>query len=149
MVSTTPGDIDSLTIGQRASCTFVVGEAEIEAMAQLTGDVNPLHLDDATARQCGFPGRIAHGLISLGAVSRLIGTRLPGPGSLWIQQNVQFVEPVHPGDRLEARVTVQQVSPGTRVVTLLTEVVKLDTQAVVLRGEAKVRLPPTVTDRDR
>ena len=93
------------------------------------------------ARDCGFPGRVAHGMLALSTISRLIGTELPGPGSLWVAQDVQFAVPALVGDRLQASVTVQSISRATQLVVLATEVVKAGSGAVVLRGTAKVRIP--------
>jgi|SRR5579859_598928 len=148
-------DLDTLEVGTTVSCAWVVTEAQVDAFAQLSEDVNPLHMQTSVAREYGFPRRVAHGLLALGAISRLIGTRLPGPGALWLAQDVQFVAPVLVGDRLEARVTVQQVSTGAQIITLRTEVTNTTTGAPVLVGSAKVKRlqrrrqeeTGTVTDR--
>jgi acyl dehydratase len=134
-------DIENLQSGDTAACELEVTAEHLEAFARLSLDCNPLHMDDAVAQEYGFPSRVVHGMVALAAISRLIGTQLPGPGSLWIAQDVQFAVPVLVGDRLEAQVTVQNVSRATQVVTLATEVVKSGSGAVVLRGTAKVRIP--------
>src|SRR5208282_857843 len=126
--------IDRVQVGTSASCTLEVTEELVDTFACLSQDTNPLHLDAETARACGFPGRVAHGMLALSAISRLIGTRLPGPGSLWLSQEVQFAAPVLVGDRLEARVTVQTVSRAAQAVALATLVVNSQTGTVVLRG---------------
>lgn len=135
-------DINTIKIGDSASCELEVTESHVDAFAWLSGDDNPLHMDDAVAREYGFPGRVAHGMIALSAISCLIGTQLPGPGGLWLSQDVQFAAPVFIGDKLEARVEVQNISTGAQVIVLGTEVVNSATRVAVLRGTAKVRIPP-------
>ena len=85
-------------------------------------------------------GRVAHGMLTLSAISRLIGTQLPGPGSLWMSQETNFAAPVFLNDQIQARVTVKTVSRSAQVVVLQTDAINLQTQAVVLRGTAKVRI---------
>jgi len=134
-------DPQRIEVGATADCTLEVTAAYVDAFAVWSADDNPLHLDEAVGRQQGFPGRVAHGMVALGMLSRLIGTRLPGPGALWIGQETQFVAPIIVGDRLQARVTVLSVSRAARVVELSTEVVKSDSGTTVLRGKARVRIP--------
>jgi 3-oxoacyl-[acyl-carrier protein] reductase len=132
--------LETLDVGATASCTLVVSSADVDAFARLSADTNPLHLDPAAARDCGFSRPVAHGMIALGAISRLIGTELPGPGSLWLSQDLQFAAPVLVGDRLEARVTVEQISRGSGTVKLRTEVLSQSTGAPVLVGSAMVKV---------
>jgi acyl dehydratase len=134
-------DIAQVRLGDSASVEFVVTEQLIDRFVEFSSDTNSLHVHDDFAQAHGYRGRVAHGLIALSAISRLIGTQLPGHGSLWIAQDVQFTQPTLIGDRLEAKVTVEKVSSAAQVVILKTEVVNLDTRAVVLRGTAKVRVP--------
>lgn len=141
-------DIETLEIGDTASCELVVTEMQVEAFAQLSEDTNPLHMDLSVAREYGFPRRVAHGVLALGAISRLIGTKLPGPGALWLSQEVQFTAPALTGDHLEARVTVQQISIGARTVILRTEVVNTSTGTAILLGSAKVRILQRVLSQE-
>src|ERR1700730_17095742 len=92
-------DINTIENGATASCQLVVTEQDIETFAKMSQDDNPLHMDAGAAQAFGFPNRVAHGMLALAAISRLIGTRLPGPGSLWLSQQLQFVAPVFAGDR--------------------------------------------------
>ncbi len=135
-------DFSRIQLGDTASCEMTVTEEQVDAFARLSLDDNPLHMDDSAAHEYGFPRRVAHGMLALSAISRLIGTALPGPGALWLSQDVQFATPVFVGDTLEATVTVQQLSAGARVVVLATEARNLSTGGMVLRGTAKVRVPP-------
>jgi acyl dehydratase len=125
---------------------MVIDAAALAAFAALSYDDNALHMSDEFAREHGFPGRVAHGMLSLATISRLIGTQLPGPGALWISQEFQFVTPVYVGNTIAAKVTVQSVSSAARIVTLQTEVHNLSTKNVVLRGTAKVRMPQGTTE---
>lgn len=136
-------NIDTVQVGDHATCRMTVTEAHVDAFAELSRDDNSLHIDDEFARTLGFRDRVAHGMIALSAISRLIGTQLPGHGSLWISQEVEYVTPVFVGDTLEAKVTVEKFSAAARLVVLATQVVKSDSEEVVLRGCAKVRIPNT------
>lgn len=142
-------DIDRIQIGAVASCEFVLDEEQVQAFAQLSHDVNSLHMDTAAASQLGFPHRVAHGMLALSAISRLIGTELPGHGSLWLSHEAQFPNPVFVGNRLSASVTVEQVSKSVNVVVLRTEAVNLTTGTTVLRGSARVRVPSRKPGRPR
>jgi len=142
--------IDTFSVGDTRQCELQVSPKDVEIFSQLSGDTNPLHMDEAAANEYGFPRRVAHGMIALGAISRLIGTELPGPGALWVAQDVQFAGPVFVGDSLSARVTVEQISKAAGLLVLRTEVVNTKTAEVVLSGTAKVRIlgqPARHTDR--
>jgi acyl dehydratase len=131
-------DICDIRLGQTATCDVTVTAQDVDTFARLSLDTNPLHLDAAAARDFGFPRPVAHGMLALGAISRLIGTELPGPGALWVAQDVRFVGLVFVGDRLTARVQVMQVSKAARLLILSTEVINQSSGEHVLRGTAKV-----------
>jgi 3-hydroxybutyryl-CoA dehydratase len=134
-------ELSRIQKGDTACCEFTIGEDEVQVFSDLTQDTNPLHMDETFARQRGFERRVAHGMLALSAISRLIGTQLPGPGSLWIAQDVQFAAPVFVGDRIKASIKVRSVSQAAQVVVLETEAITTHSQVVVLRGTAKVRVP--------
>jgi 3-hydroxybutyryl-CoA dehydratase len=134
-------ELERLRVGDVAACDHEVTERDIEAFAGFSRDDNALHMDEQFALDRGFAGRVAHGMIALSLISRLIGTQLPGHGSLWMSQQLDFVQPVHAGDHLRASVTVDRISHAARVAVLSTLVVKPESDAVVLRGTAKVRIP--------
>jgi 3-oxoacyl-[acyl-carrier protein] reductase len=138
-------DLEKIQIGAHASCRLAITSEMIDGFAMLSADINPLHVDADAARECGFPRRVAHGMLALSAVSRLIGTRLPGPGSLWLSQELKFVAPVFVGDVLDARVTVEQVSRGAQTVTLRTEVTNVTSGTEVLVGTARVQVVARAT----
>ena len=129
-----------ISVGQRASLTRTITDADITAFASITGDRNPLHLDDAFAARSRFGRRVAHGLLSAGLISALLGTRLPGPGAVYLQQTLRFVRPVYPGDTLTATVEVTACGGG-RTATLRTTCAD-ERGRVVLDGEAVVLLDP-------
>jgi len=134
-------DINRLKVGDTASCDFVVTEGKVEAFAELSRDDNPLHMNEEVARSYGFPRRVAHGMLALSAISRLIGTQLPGPGSLWVSQELKFPTAVLVGDPLLAQVTVEQVSLAAGMIKLRTEVRNKHSGSVVLSGSALVKIP--------
>ena len=113
-------ELANIKVGDTASCEVTIDAQTVDTFASLSHDDNSLHMDDTFARERGFPGRVAHGMLALSTISRLIGTQLPGPGSLWISQELQFTTPVFIGERIEARVTVQSVSQAAQVVVLQT-----------------------------
>jgi 3-hydroxybutyryl-CoA dehydratase len=142
-------DISRLKVGDTASCEFVVDERAVAAFAALSADDNPLHMDEQVARAHGFPRRVAHGMLALSAISRLIGTQLPGPGSLWVSQELKFPAPVLVGDALTAQVAVEQVSTAVGIVRLRTEVRNKESGALVLSGFAMVKIPRRASGETR
>jgi 3-hydroxybutyryl-CoA dehydratase len=130
---------DELTMGQTAETSRVVGSADIEAFAAVSGDFNPLHLDDAYARTTTFGERIAHGMLSASFISGLIANKLPGAGTIYLSQSLRFRRPVRIGDLVVARVTVKSLDEGRSHVTLDT-VCEVNGKAVI-EGEALVIAP--------
>lgn len=130
---------DELSVGQSAERSHVVGAADIEAFAQVSGDTNPVHLDEAYAKTTTFGGRIAHGMLSAAYISAVLGTQLPGPGAIYLSQSMRFRRPVKIGDEVTARVTVKALDEKRGHVTL--ETVCLVGGKAVLDGEALVMAP--------
>ena len=130
-----------IEVGQRASLTRVISGDDIEAYAKLTGDHNPLHVDEAFAVRSRFGRRVARGLLSAGLISALLGTRLPGPGAIYLQQTFRFVRPVYPGDTVTATVEVTAYREDRRMATLRTTCADQRGE-LVLDGEAIVLLDP-------
>jgi 3-hydroxybutyryl-CoA dehydratase len=131
--------IEELEVGMSAAYEHVVTAADIEAFAAVSGDHNPVHLDEAFAKTTRFKGRIAHGLLSASFISTAIASKLPGPGSIYLAQSLSFKRPVHPGEKVEARVTVAAVNREKGQVTLKTQCLVGET--VVIDGEATVLAP--------
>jgi 3-hydroxybutyryl-CoA dehydratase len=127
----------SLNPGDKASRTTTITDEMIRAFADLTGDTNPVHLDDSYASATRFGRRIAHGMIAAGLISAALANDLPGPGTVYLSQTLQFRAPVYPGDTITTTVEVKNVRPDKPIVTLST-VCKNQNDMVVLEGEAVV-----------
>jgi acyl dehydratase len=123
--------------GDRASVEHVFSGEDVAAFARLSGDDNPIHLDTAAARAAGFEREVVHGVLVTSLISRLLGTRLPGPGTILLGQELRYRRPVHPGDRLTATVEVTSVREDKPVIVLKTWV---EGTEIVLEGEATVML---------
>ncbi len=125
----------SFRVGESASLSKTVTDSDIFDFVRATGDDNPVHTSDEYARESFFGGRIAHGMLVAGLVSAVLGTKLPGPGCIYMRQQLQFTAPVRPGDTIEATATVIAWDPEKGRVTLSTEVKNQD-DVTVLKGEA-------------
>jgi 3-hydroxybutyryl-CoA dehydratase len=131
--------LEDLTVGMTAAYEHVVTESEVVRFAEVSGDHNPVHLDEAYARTTRFKGRIVHGMLSASFLSTAIASRLPGPGTIYLTQNLSFRAPVRIGDKVEARVTVTDIIPEKARVVLKTVCRVGDT--VVIDGDALVMVP--------
>ena len=131
--------LEDLSLGQSAEMAREVTGADLEGFAAITGDDNPVHLDDAYAAGTQFGGRIAHGMLSAGYISAVIGTRLPGPGAVYISQSLRFRRPVRIGDRVTARVEVTAIDAARSRATFRT--VCLVGGKSVVEGEAEIMVP--------
>lgn len=127
----------ALQVGTTAERVRTVTDADIRAFAALSGDDNPLHLDDDYAARSIFKGRVAHGMLAGALVSALLGTELPGPGAVYLSQKLDFKRPIRPGDEVTVRVTVSALEPPRAI--LSTQVLVRGKLAV--DGEAVVALP--------
>jgi 3-hydroxybutyryl-CoA dehydratase len=127
----------SLNPGEKASRTTTITDEMIRAFAALTGDSNPVHLDDVYAATTRFGRRIAHGMIAAGLISATLANDLPGPGTVYLSQTLQFKAPVYPGDTITTTVEVKSVRPDKPIVTLST-ICKNQENVVVLEGGAVV-----------
>ena len=134
-----PFAFDDLEIGMGAEITKVTAADDIRAFAALTGDDNPVHLDEDFAKTTRFGGRIAHGMLTASLISAVIGTRLPGPGCIYVEQVLRFKAPVRIGDEVTARVTVSGLIAEKKFVRL--ETLCLVGGETVLEGEATVYVP--------
>jgi acyl dehydratase len=126
-------------VGTRAERSMRVTDEQIEAFAQLSGDRNPVHFDDAFAMRIGFAGHIAHGAVTTALLSAVLGMDLPGPGSVFLEQRIRFLKPVRPGDTITAALEVIRVRDDKPIVTLAASVTN-DTGARVADGELVVLL---------
>lgn len=127
-------------IGMTATLEKTITELDLERFAEVSLDRNPVHFDEAYAQTTRFGGRIAHGMIGAGLISAVIGTKLPGPGTVYLGQTLQFKRPVRIGDTLCATATVKAIREDKPIATLET-IVQNQAGEVVLTGEATVLLP--------
>src|SRR5687768_4477286 len=132
-------DFDALKIGDRAVVRRVFTAELVQAFAQLTGDDNPLHVSEAFAKRTTFGRPVAHGMLSAALLSSVVGTQLPGPGSLWFQQQFDFLLPVFVGDEVEFSVQIEHKSQATR--TLVVSVEGRNARGdLVLKGQGRVMM---------
>ena len=132
--------IQEMKIGDSASTVKTIGESDVYLFAGITGDLNPAHTDEVSASQTPFGGRIAHGILSAGLISAVLGMRLPGPGTIYLGQELKFTKPVRIGDTVTATVTVRSLNPERNRAELETVCTNQDGVCVVT-GTAKV-MPP-------
>jgi 3-hydroxybutyryl-CoA dehydratase len=127
---------EDLSIGLRASLMRTVMDNDLHLFAAVSGDTNPIHISDSFAARSKFGQRIAHGMFTASLVSAVIGTKLPGPGAIYLSQTIQFLAPVRIGDVVTANVEVVELIPDRRRARLFCECI-CDGRAV-LEGEAWV-----------
>jgi len=130
---------DEISIGDTAEFSKTFSEADVYLYAGISGDYNPAHIDETYARNTYFKTRIAHGMLSAGLISAVIGTQLPGPGSIYLRQTLTFLAPVRMGDTITAHVEVVEKIDGKKV-CLKTTCINQDA-VMVLEGEALVSPP--------
>ncbi len=130
---------EDLEVGLRGEYRRVITQADVELFAQVSGDNNPLHLDEAFAGSTMFEGRIVHGMYTAAMISAVIGTRMPGPGCIYMSQSLRFLAPVRAGDEVMASVTVAELLPAKRRAKMNTEC--RVGEKVVLAGDALILVP--------
>lgn len=132
--------IDELSVGQTASFTKTISETDVYMFAGITGDFNPAHINETYAQNTAFKTRIAHGMLSAGLISNVLGNQLPGPGTIYMQQQLNFRAPVTIGDTITATVEIIEVIMDKKRVRLKTYCTNQN-QVVVLDGEAMISPP--------
>ncbi|WP_223291507.1 MaoC family dehydratase [Defluviicoccus vanus] len=130
---------EDLKEGMSASFGKTVTDADICLFAGLSGDTNPVHLNDAFAKETMFKGRIAHGMFGASLISAVFGTKMPGPGCIYVSQTLKFKAPVKAGDTMIARVTVKSLNEKKKFVEFDTVVLVGDKK--VIEGEATLMVP--------
>lgn len=128
-------------VGSSASLSRTISEADIVTFAYVSGDVNPVHLDEEYAKKTRFGGRIAHGMLAAGLISAVLGTKLPGPGAVYLSQDLQFTGPVQIGDEITATATVTEAKEGKPIYTIETVCTNQNGDTVV-KGEAVILYDP-------
>lgn len=128
---------DRFSVGQRASFSKTITEVDVVLFAGITGDFNPVHIDPEYAKRTRFEARIAHGLLTAGLISGVLGTMLPGPGSIYLGQQLKFLAPVYIGDTVTVEVEVIGVRADKPILTLKTECYNQRGEKLV-EGEARL-----------
>src|SRR5215204_1803046 len=128
-------------VGDRAEMTKRIEQSDVDAFATVTGDHNPVHVDEEFAKTTRFGRRIAHGMFTASLISAVLANKLPGEGSVYLGQTLQFMAPVFPGDEVTARITVKEIREDKPVV-------KLETICMNQRGEVVIRGEATVLAAD-
>lgn len=139
---------DELAIGETASLTHIVSQRDLDLFAASTGDVNPAHVDPAYAETDMFHGVIIHGMWGAGLISAVLGTKLPGPGTIYLGQDLRFRRPVRIGDTITATVTVREKKAERGDVTLDCVCTNQKGEAVIT-GVAETRAPEVKVRRAR
>ena len=134
-----PRAFADLAEGEAARWSHQISAEDVDAFASVSGDVNPLHLDDDFAQRHGFRGRVVHGMLLGAFLSRVLGTILPGPGVLWLSQDTRFLAPAYVGDTIEIEVRITHFSPALRTIVLDTAV-RNQRGETLMTGEAKTMM---------
>jgi 3-hydroxybutyryl-CoA dehydratase len=129
--------IAEITVGDSAEFTKTISESDIYLFAGVTGDLNPFHINEEYAKQTYFKGRIAHGMLLAGFISNVVGCQLPGPGAIYVKQELKFTAPARIGDTITAKATVTEVVTDKNRVVLQTTCTNQNGD-VVLDGQAVV-----------
>lgn len=132
--------INEIQLGDSAEFSKTISESDIYLFAGITGDLNPAHINEETAAKSRFGGRIAHGMLVSSFISTVLGMYLPGPGTIYLSQEVKFTAPVKIGDTITARAEVIEMDTAKRKVTLKTTVTKQD-GVIAVDGKATVQAP--------
>ena len=127
----------NFSVGDSAEITKTIQQTDIDAFAGVTGDHNPVHVDEEFAKTTRFGRRIAHGMLTASLISSVLANKLPGEGSVYLGQTLQFVAPVFPGDAVTARVTVKEIREDKPILKLETICIN-QRDEIVIRGEATV-----------
>lgn len=130
---------EDLEIGQSASFAKTISEADIVLFTAVSGDTNPVHINQDYAAQTQFKGRVAHGMLTASLISTVLGTRLPGPGTIFMGQSLRFTAPVPMGATVTATVTVKSLDPAKKRAVL--DCLCTMGETVVITGEALVKVP--------
>lgn len=137
---------EDLAVGMSAVFAKTITEADIVMFSGVTGDMNPVHVNQEFAQDTMFKGRIAHGMLTASLISTVLGMKLPGPGCIYLSQDLRFLAPVRPGDTVEARAVITELIPEkNRLVAKTTASVR---NTLVCDGEAKMMVRSRA-DEDR
>jgi 3-hydroxybutyryl-CoA dehydratase len=130
---------EDMAVGMTASFSKTITDADLVLFVGVSGDTNPVHLDEDYASGTMFKGRVAHGALTASFISTVLGTKLPGPGSIYVAQTLKFTAPVHVGDTVTAKCEVTSLVPERRLAIFKTQCFVRET--LVIDGEATLKLP--------
>jgi 3-oxoacyl-[acyl-carrier protein] reductase len=130
---------DEIIVGEEALIEHTITTKDVDDFASLTGDYNPLHMDESFAAKTPFKKRVVHGMLSASFISTVIGMKIPGTGALWFSQDLKFLLPVRIGEKITVKATVKDKSPALQIITLSTDIYTEDNRKVV-EGTAKIKL---------
>ena len=137
MIESTEAKLDNLQIGQKVEFTEVISESMVEEFAKLSGDYNPHHIDESYAKKTRFKKRICHGMLLASFFSKLTGMYLPGKGSLYLSQSLNFIAPAFIDDEVTVEGEIVKISHSTGIVTVKTKITKENTTQLIT-GSAKI-----------
>jgi 3-hydroxybutyryl-CoA dehydratase len=133
-------NLSTFTVGQKATLTKLIGDAEIRMFAEVTEDHNPIHLDEAYAKDSIFGKRVVHGILQAGLISAVLGNKLPGAGSVYREQNLTFKKPAFIGDTLTATVEIIEIKERIGLLIFRTTVTNQNGD-ILTEGRAKGLVP--------
>jgi len=137
MIESIEAKLDNLQIGQKVEFTEVISESMVEEFAKLSGDYNPHHIDESYAKKTRFKKRICHGMLLASFFSKLTGMYLPGKGSLYLSQSLNFIAPAFIDDEVTVEGEIVKISHSTGIVTVKTKITKENTIQLIT-GSAKI-----------
>ena len=138
-MKTTNDNFSKWKVGDIEQLKHIIKEKDLDDFAKLTGDNNPIHMDESYASKSRFGERVVHGMLSASFISTIIGTKLPGKGALWISQTLDFLAPARIGDEITVIARVKNKSESLKVLSLDIEV-KNQNKTTLIRGSSKVKL---------
>lgn len=128
-------------VGMLAEASKTISESDIYLFAGISGDFNPIHINQVEAEKSVFGGRIAHGMLAAGLLSNVIGMKLPGPGTIYMEQELKFIKPVYIGDTLTAHVEVAEVLNQSKMILRLKTWISNQSEENMIEGFAVVKAP--------
>lgn len=132
--------IDQLKIGDQASFSKTIAESDVYMFAGITGDMNPAHINKVEAENGLFHGQVAHGMLVASLISTVLGMQLPGPGTIYMGQELKFVYPVYLGDTITAKAVVESIDPVKKMIRMKTTCINQNGETVI-EGYANARPP--------
>lgn len=137
-----------MKLGDKASFSKTITEADVTLFAGLTGDFNPVHVDDVYAKNTIFKNRVAHGMLGGSLISTVLGTKLPGPGTIFMEQNLKFKMPVYIGDTLTVNVQFNEVLNSKKGIVRLENQILNQNGLVVTEGYSIVKVPLDLVEEE-